>query len=106
MKISCNSFYAIKISFFTEIYLLCKKYDISYDKIKNFMINNEWINPNHTTVPGPDNNIGFGGMCFPKDSHALNSFLQKNKIPHAILEGCVNENDELRDDLYNKYEYK
>ena len=100
-KIACNTFYAVKIAFFTEIYLLCKKYNSSYDTIKEYMIGNEWINPMHTCVPGHDGKVGFGGMCFPKDVSALNSFLSKNELNHSIIEACMNENRSLRDDLHD-----
>jgi UDP-glucose 6-dehydrogenase len=75
MKIFCNCFYATKIQFFTEIYLLCEKTGCDYNVVKNMMLGNGWINPMHTNVPGNDGNISYGGYCFPKDTNALNEYM-------------------------------
>jgi UDPglucose 6-dehydrogenase len=71
VKIFSNSFYAIKVQFFTELYLLTKKNGSNYENIVNLMLKNNWINPMHTIVPGPDGNISYGGLCFPKDTNAV-----------------------------------
>ena len=98
MKIFCNSFYAVKIQFFTELYQLCKKIDCSFDNVKNLMLRNQWIHPMHTKIPGPDGSISYGGYCFPKDTTALLSFMEKNDVPSAVLEATVEERNEIRKD--------
>jgi UDP-glucose 6-dehydrogenase len=35
------------------------------------MLQNGWIHPMHTQVPGSDGSFGFGGKCLPKDLEAL-----------------------------------
>lgn len=97
-KLFCNNFYAVKVQFFTEIYLLCEKLDIDYNTVKNLMISNNWINPMHTQIPGPDGKLSFGGMCFPKDTKALLKFMKSINTPCDIIEACVNEREKLRDD--------
>ena len=96
MKTFLNSFYAVKVQFFTEIYLLCDKLNISYDKVKDMMLKNNWINPMHTTVPGPDGKVSYGGMCFPKDTNALLQFMIQNDSPHAVLENTIKERNIMR----------
>lgn len=96
MKLFCNSFYATKVQFFTEMKLLCDKIGIEYDKVRCLMLLNKWINPMHTQVPGPDGNISFGGKCFPKDTKALNSFLGSNNVANRVLDAVVRENMEMR----------
>lgn len=54
MKIVCNSFYATKIQYFTEIKLLCDNLEINYDNVRELILKNGWINPMHTTIPGHD----------------------------------------------------
>ena len=103
MKIFCNSFYAAKVQFFTELYLLCQKNNTNYTVIKNLMLKNGWINPMHTTVPGPDGNISYGGYCFPKDTSALLAYMQRLTLSedetfHKVLEAVVQERNQMRQD--------
>ncbi len=98
IKIFCNNFYSVKIQFFNELYLMCQKLGISYDTVRDAMLKNGWINPMHTIVPGTDGKLSYGGMCFPKDTNALLSFMRNLETPHKILEATVNEHDEMRDD--------
>jgi len=97
MKIACNSFYATKIQFLTEIKLLCDKLNIDYNNVKDLMLNNEWINPMHTNIPGPDGKLSFGGACFPKDTRALNSFMKTNNVHNQVINAVVEENKKMRD---------
>jgi len=96
MKLFCNSFYAVKIQFFNELYLLCKKMNSNYDTIKNLMLKNGWINKMHTNVPGSDGKLSYGGMCFPKDTNALLSFMKKNDSECEVLEATINERNKIR----------
>jgi UDP-glucose 6-dehydrogenase len=96
VKIFCNSFYATKIQFFTEIKLLCNKLNIDYDIVKNMMLLNGWINEMHTQIPGHDGQVSFGGKCFPKDISALCSFMTKLSIPNKVINAVVIENNEMR----------
>lgn len=101
IKIFCNTFYAIKIQYFNELYLLCQKINVNYDNIVRIMLKNGWINPMHTQVPGTDGNLSYGGLCFPKDTNALLEFMKKNDSPHAVLEATINERNNMRDDHDN-----
>jgi UDPglucose 6-dehydrogenase len=98
MKIFCNSFYAVKIQFFTELYLLCKKNDCDFDNVKNMMLKNKWINPMHTNIPGPDGSISYGGACFPKDTNALSSYMDKLNVPNSVLKSTIEERNSMRTD--------
>ena len=101
MKIFCNCFYSVKIQFFTEIYLLCKKNNCDYNVVKNMMIKNNWINKMHTNIPGPDGNISYGGLCFPKDTNALLKYMQKLNTPHNVLQCSIEERNSMRFDKEN-----
>ena len=95
-KLACNSFYATKIQYFTELYLLCEKMNIQYDNVKNLMLLNQWINPHHTNVPGHDNNISFGGACLPKDINAFTQFIISNNSPCEVMEAVISERNKIR----------
>ena len=103
MKIFCNSFYSVKIQFFNELYLLCnsKELNCDYNKVKNMMLKNNWINPMHTQVPGTDGKLSYGGYCFTKDTKALLEFMKKNNTHHLVLESTIKEKNSMRDDNDN-----
>jgi UDP-glucose 6-dehydrogenase len=60
------------------------------------MLGNNWINPQHTSVPGTDNQLSYGGMCFPKDTNALLQFMIKNDSIHSILNATIDERNNTR----------
>ena len=101
MKIFLNTFYATKVQMFTEFYLLSKKLDIDFETVRTLMIKNNWINAMHTRVPGPDGQISYGGLCFPKDTNALLNFMKEHDTPHDVLEAVINERNKMRKDHDN-----
>ncbi len=102
VKLGCNSFYATKIQFFTELYLLSDKLNVNYENIKNTMLKNGWINPMHTQVPGQDGKISYGGLCLPKDTVALSEFIEKNDVSNLVLKAVIKDN--LKTRSYNLYD--
>ena len=98
MKIFCNSFYSVKIQFFNELYDFCQKINIDFEKVKDLMLENNWINPMHTDVPGPDGNLSYGGMCLPKDSEALLNCMKDFGSINGILEASIKERNLMRKD--------
>ena len=101
MKIYCNTFYAVKIQYFNELYLLCQKLGTDYDRILELMIKNKWINPMHTKIPGPDGKLSYGGLCFPKDTNALLQYMKNLNTPHEVLEATIRERNIFRNDHEN-----
>ena len=65
------------------------------------MLKNNWINPMHTNVPGPDGKLSYGGLCFPKDTNALNMYMKKLNSPNKLLESTIVERNEMRNDHDN-----
>jgi len=101
MKSFVNCFYAAKVQIFNEFYLLCQKNGSNYNKIKELMLKNGWINPMHTTVPGPDGMLSYGGYCFPKDTNALNQYMKEMSSERKVLESVIIERNEMRKDEVN-----
>lgn len=101
MKIFCNCFYAVKIQFFNELYITCQKNGSNYNKVRDMMLKNNWINPMHTNVPGPDGKLSYGGLCFPKDTNALNNYMVRNQLPNELLNATIKERNEMREDKDN-----
>lgn len=96
MKLFCNSFYATKIQFFTEIKILCDTMNIEYNNVIKLMLNNGWINPMHTEIPGHDGQLSFGGSCLPKDINALGSLCNNMNSPNEVVQAVINENHKMR----------
>ena len=96
MKIFCNSFYASKIMLFNEYKLLCEKNKSDFNTIKNLMLKNGWINFMHTDVPGHDGKFGYGGDCFPKDTKALNQYMNTKKSPNLIIDSVIKQCENIR----------
>ncbi len=101
MKIFCNCFYAVKVQFFNELFLVCKDGEMNYERVRDIMLKNGWINPMHTNVPGPDGKLSYGGLCFPKDTNALNEHMIKRGIPNKVLQATIEERDIMREDKDN-----
>ena len=101
VKLGCNCFYSVKIQFFNELYLMCNKGGYDFNKVRNIMLENNWINPMHTKVPGTDNKLSYGGFCFPKDTNALCSHLEKEKLPNSVLKSTIDERNLMRSDNLN-----
>ena len=71
VKYFTNTFLATKVSFANEMYQICDKLNIDYDKVVEYSTYDERLGKSHWAVPGPDGHYGFGGSCFPKDLNAL-----------------------------------
>lgn len=95
VKYSRNCFLATKVSFFNELYEICKKLKINFENVRNNIVTDERIGKSHSSVPGPDKKKGFGGTCLPKDLHAFLSFMKQNKIKSYILENVCKRNNEI-----------
>lgn len=101
IKMARNSFYAMKVSYFNEIYELCQALDISYNDFRRvFTLEGEhpWVAKQHTQVPGPDGKLGFGGACLPKDSQGLVELADHLGVEMTTLAAAVESNKRRRKD--------
>jgi UDPglucose 6-dehydrogenase len=101
VKLGCNCFYSVKIQFFNELFLMCQKGGYDFNIVKDIMLKNDWINPMHTKVPGTDGKLSYGGYCFPKDTNALCSHLDKLELPNLVLKSSIEERNFMRKDNLN-----
>ena len=89
-------FLATKVSFANEMYQICEKLDIDYDKVVEYAKYDERIGYSHLNVPGPDGDFGYGGHCLPKDVKALINVTINLGIPPHILMATDNKNNVIR----------
>ena len=61
VKYLTNSFLATKVSFANEIYQICDKLKVDYDKVIKYAVLDDRLGKSHWAVPGPDGDFGFGG---------------------------------------------
>jgi nucleotide sugar dehydrogenase len=98
-KLACNSFYATKVQYFTELYLLCQRINVDFTDVRDLMICNDWIHPMHTCIPGQDGSISFGGACLPKDISALNQYMADLGLDNAVIDSAIKERNKMREHL-------
>ena len=96
VKYLTNTFLSTKVSFANEIYQLCEKVGIDYDKVVEYATYDERLGKSHWMVPGHDGDFGYGGHCFPKDLAALIHLAQKFKTTTNVLEATKLTNDRVR----------
>lgn len=94
-----NSFYATKVMFMNQISQLAQSIGVDYQSLECLITNSgthPWWGPQHTKVPGPDGQAGFGGKCFPKDTSGLLHLARQHGIELSILEAAIQANNKLR----------
>ena len=97
VKYFINCFLSTKVSFSNEMYQICEKIGVDYDKVIEYTLYDSRIGKSHLSVPGPDGHFGFGGHCFPKDLSAMISFCREKGVEALVLGAVREKNDEVRD---------
>lgn len=95
-KYIINSFLATKVVFMNEMYQLAKVHGYDWNKLRSLIDTDERIGKSHTRVPGPDGTMGFGGMCFPKDTVAFLEYARQQSVKLNVLDSAVKKNLLLR----------
>lgn len=91
VKYACNSFLATKISFINELALLAEELKANIHEIRDGMITDSRIG-DQFLYPG----VGYGGSCFPKDTHALIAQAKKIGMELGIIEAADRANQRQR----------
>jgi UDPglucose 6-dehydrogenase len=96
IKYTANSFLAVKTSFFNQIYDLCQASGADFNIVRQIIGHDSRIGTDHTMVPGPDGERGWGGHCFPKDTTAFIKYSNDLNTPITILAESVEYNNKIR----------
>jgi UDPglucose 6-dehydrogenase len=96
IKYSSNCFLATKVIFFNEIKEMCDHLKIGLDDVVDCLTLDDRIAGTHCRVPGPDEKLGFGGTCFPKDINSLIYEFKRNGLNPSLLEAVWQKNLEVR----------
>ncbi len=97
-KVIENSFYAVKITFFHQIYELCKKIGIDYNEVRGLFQNDPRWNPMHSAVF--NDKLGYGNSCLPKDVSGLLEYSKRNGYNLTVMEAAQQYNKKVRPGLY------
>lgn len=95
-KYIINCFLATKVIFMNEVYKLTSSNGLDYKTIASLVKLDPRIGTSHMQVPGPDGALGFGGMCFPKDTSALLKWAEQYGQSLEVLNAAVKKNTLLR----------
>ena len=95
-KYVCNTFFATKVSFLNEMYILSEKVNANWDDVVEGLVSDGRVGNSHSQVPGPDGKLGFGGSCFPKDVQALIQFAESLDIELSVIKGAWKTNIKVR----------
>ena len=96
VKYMTNTFFATKISFLNDMYLLVKAVGANWEDVMEGFVRDGRVGHTHLGVPGHDGKMGFGGSCFPKDIKAVIHFAQKLGINMSVLKGAWATNLKVR----------
>ena len=96
VKYVTNSFLATKVSFANGMYQICNGLEVDYDKVIEYATYDERLGKSHWSVPGPDEDFGYGGHCFPKDMEALKYKAFELGVPTNIIDAALKSNNQVR----------
>lgn len=88
-----NSFLALKVSYFNQVYDYCKAYGLNPDSVIDCVVADQRIGSSHSFVT---NERGYGGHCLPKDVRAIIKSAQRNNTRLTLLEEAMNYNNSIR----------
>lgn len=94
-KYAHNVFGALKVTYFNGIYDYCQSLGADYQKVRDGVLLSGYINAPHSSVPGPDGSLGYGGKCFPKDVNAFVGILDGNPL-QSLISDVAKLNDYYR----------
>lgn len=97
IKYAANAFLAVKISFINEIANLCEQVganveDVAYGMGQDKRIGSMFLNAG----------IGYGGSCFPKDTHALLEMARSAGREFPMLQSVIDVNKGQQERLVEK----
>lgn len=92
VKLIQNSFFAVKVAFWNEMYTLCQKLGLEWQCVLNAILADGRVDPSHTQVPGPDGKRGFGGACLIKDLSSLISIIRQSGCMDYVTDAALERN--------------
>jgi UDPglucose 6-dehydrogenase len=93
LKLMKNCFLSAKVSIMNEFYDFCGATHTDYETVATMAKRDIRMGASHFQVPGPDGLRGFGGTCFPKDTHSLYCQMNAHGVTPQIYPAIITRND-------------
>ena len=100
IKYAANGFLAMKISFVNAVAAMCEAVGADVVDVVEGIGSDRRIG-REFLQPGP----GWGGSCFPKDSHALVHVAASHGYDFSMMRGVIAVNDEQRERMVRKVQH-
>jgi nucleotide sugar dehydrogenase len=98
LKYYSNTYNAAKIIFANEMYEICEKLNINYKKIKDTFVKRGTTIDSYLEVN--ENFRGYAGVCLPKDTKALDSFIKELGLDLKFFEVLDSENKKFKKTVF------
>jgi UDPglucose 6-dehydrogenase len=95
LKLMKNCFLSAKVGLMNEFYDFCGATRTDYNTVTGLAKKDQRMGTSHFQVPGPDGRRGFGGTCFPKDTHSLYCQMNARGVHTQIYPAILARNDTI-----------
>jgi|TARA_B100001094_G_scaffold122927_1_gene118683 UDPglucose 6-dehydrogenase len=99
LKYAENSYLALKVSFFNQLYDFCQVTNQDFETMRKLLCLDKRIGNSHSMVT---EERGWGGHCFPKDTSAFLKTAEKYSYDLNILRTAVDYNKKIRKTIDNQ----
>lgn len=89
-----NCYNALLITFANSFYTICKEVGVDYAAVKGACIKRKHINDIYLDCN--ENMRGFGGVCLPKDTKAMDHLCKANNTDVHLFENILEENEKYK----------
>jgi|LauGreDrversion4_2_1035121.scaffolds.fasta_scaffold13939_4 UDPglucose 6-dehydrogenase len=93
LKLMKNCFLSAKVGLMNEFYDFARAAKVDYNTVVELAKKDARMGTSHYQVPGPDGRRGFGGTCFPKDTHSLYCQMTGHGVVPYIFPAVLSRND-------------
>ena len=93
LKLMKNCFLSAKVSVMNEFHDFCNATNTNYNTVIELAKKDIRMGTSHFQVPGPDGRRGFGGTCFPKDTHSLYCQMNAHGVEPHVFPAVLTRND-------------
>lgn len=95
LKLMKNCFLSAKVGLMNEFYDFSQATNTDFNNVTGLAKLDQRIGTSHFSVPGSDGRRGFGGTCFPKDTHSLYCQMNEHGVCPHIYPAILTRNDTI-----------